>query len=121
MRLKALGYWRSSDDSQLPHPANLIDTTWDGEERALVVDYLDRGQISRRFMGISRCRICNAQNGGDEKTDGVYIWPSGLAHYLEEHDVRLPHEFVVHALRRGEELNSPTVDRTWWARQTAQS
>ncbi|MET7297991.1 hypothetical protein [Embleya sp. NPDC005575] len=119
MDLKALGYWRSSDSPRLPDPANLVDTTWDGAERALVVDYLDRGQIGRRFMGITRCRICDAPNGGAEKTDGVFVWPNGLAHYLEEHGVRLPHEFVAHVLRRSEELDHPTIDRTWWAGQTA--
>lgn len=86
-----------------------------------MIDYLDGGQMSRRFMGASRCRICCAPNGGgDERTDGVYIWPSGLAHYVEEHGVRLPHEFVAHALRRSEELDMPTVDRTWWLQQTAE-
>ncbi|MCF2532249.1 hypothetical protein [Yinghuangia soli] len=119
MHLRALGYWRSDTNDRLPHPANLVDTTWDGNERALVVDYLDDGRTGRRFMGVSLCRICGAHNGGDEKTDGVYVWPSGLAHYVEHHGVRLPKEFVEHAIRQSEELEASTVDRTWWAEQTA--
>lgn len=27
-------------------------------------------------------------------TDGNWVWPEGLAHYIEAHEVRLPDEFV---------------------------
>ena len=30
-------------------------------------------------------------------TDGVYAWPSDLAHYVERHHARVPAEFVAHA------------------------
>jgi hypothetical protein len=29
-------------------------------------------------------------------TDGKWVWPEGLYHYVEMHDVRLPDVFVVH-------------------------
>jgi hypothetical protein len=32
--------------------------------------------------------------GGRDLTDGVWMWPEGLAHYVERHAVRLPDEFV---------------------------
>ncbi|HEY1188039.1 MAG TPA: hypothetical protein VGE74_10300 [Gemmata sp.] len=32
--------------------------------------------------------------GGRDLTDGVWMWPEGLAHYVECHAVRLPDEFV---------------------------
>ena len=35
--------------------------------------------------------------GCTELTDGVWVWPVGLAHYVEHHDVRLPDEFAAHA------------------------
>jgi hypothetical protein len=38
-------------------------------------------------------------------TDGVYCWPEGLAHYVKEHDVRLPDEFVTHVARAPKPLN----------------
>ena len=31
-------------------------------------------------------------------SDGRFIWPRGLAHYVDKHFVRLPEEFVHHAL-----------------------
>jgi len=36
--------------------------------------------------------------GSREYWDGVWFWPEGLAHYVQCHDVRLPDEFVQHAL-----------------------
>ena len=29
-------------------------------------------------------------------TDGVWLWPEGLYHYVEDHNVRLPKEFISH-------------------------
>jgi hypothetical protein len=33
-------------------------------------------------------------------SDGVWLWPEGLAHYVEAHGVRLPDEFVAYAVAR---------------------
>jgi hypothetical protein len=46
-------------------------------------------------------------------TDGVYCWPEGLAHYINEHDVRLPAEFVAHVRKSHHLLSAaprPTFD-----------
>jgi len=32
-------------------------------------------------------------------TDGVWVWPEGLAHYLQDHYVTLPETFVLHVLQ----------------------
>jgi hypothetical protein len=40
--------------------------------------------------------VCGQQNGSRELGDAFYLWPEGLAHYVTDHDVRLPDEFVVH-------------------------
>ena len=53
-------------------------------------------------------------NGNLDLTDGVYLWPEGLAHYVREHDVRLPDEFTEHVRRRKALNDSITVDETWW-------
>ncbi|MFE0464033.1 YrhB domain-containing protein [Kitasatospora sp. NPDC058965] len=34
-------------------------------------------------------------------TDGTWLWPGGLAHYVEQHHLRLPPDFVRHAHRHG--------------------
>jgi hypothetical protein len=50
---------------------------------------------------MSFCRFGCGVNGTIEQTDGVFVWPEGLAHYVEVHSVRLPEEFVEHARARG--------------------
>ena len=60
------------------------------------------------------CRICGAQNGSLELTDGVFLWPEGLAHYVTAHAVRLPAAFVEHVRSFMDEIESAHVDETWW-------
>jgi len=49
-------------------------------------------------MGYSFCRfacgIPDQQMGCTEFYDGVWVWPEGLAHYVECHSVLLPDEFI---------------------------
>lgn len=46
----------------------------------------DGGPARNKFMGCTTL------------TDGKYVWPEGLAHYVTAHAVRPPEEFVRHAL-----------------------
>ena len=32
--------------------------------------------------------------GSTDQTDGEWVWPKGLAHYIEHHSVALPEEFI---------------------------
>lgn len=56
----------------------------------------------------------NAANGNLDLTDGIYIWPEGLAHYVFDHHVRLPPEFVEHVQARNELADDVHVDERWW-------
>jgi hypothetical protein len=114
-RLILLGYWDAEGVSQQwPRPEDFVDSDWDLEERDLVADYLGRGFVARSYMGLSRCRMCDAQNGALELTDGVYVWPEGLAHYVRDHAVRPPDRFVGHAVRSTEAWESADRDEDWW-------
>jgi hypothetical protein len=61
-----------------------------------VAVYLERGTLVNQYRGLSSCRFCDRYNGSAELSDGTYCWPEGLAHYLWDHEVRLPSEFVAH-------------------------
>jgi hypothetical protein len=39
--------------------------------------------------------------GSTDRNDGTFVWPEGLLHYVERHDVRLPAAFVAHVERQG--------------------
>lgn len=112
---RILGYWRSEMHPEYPDPANWVDSQWDTKERESVAVYLGSGLVAVAFMGYSPCRICGIDNGNLELTDGTYQWPDGLVHYVEEHGVRLPQEFVEHAVRELELLEAPgSASDAWW-------
>lgn len=84
----------------LPVPSYFVDTTWDAQEKALVLAYLRAGTPLDHWRGFSWCRFgCDhrtAEQGTADLSDGTYVWPSGFPHYIERHHVRVPQEFVDH-------------------------
>ena len=95
-----IGFWRGSknETSELPWPTDYYDPHWDEEEREAVATYLDSGKIADSYRGWSECRVCGCMNGTSDMTDGTYLWPEGLSHYVREHNIRLPREFINHAM-----------------------
>lgn len=181
--LRLIGFWKHYWEQKWPDPIDLVDASWDAEERQRVAHYLRRGMRLRTVEGSTPrgwCRLgCDSDPsvlgvrknffagagtadesltweqrrvarrkasknsteanlsscqetldmGRGELTDGVYMWPEGLAHYLEKHNVRLPQEFVEHVLKQPELqgqqsiVNSGVqdrydVDESWWLKMT---
>ena len=113
--LRAIGFWNGpySPDGW-PDIEDFIDPEWDVDERDFVLAYLNHGVLARVYMGYSTCRLCGkADNGDSEYSDGTFVWPSGLAHYVESHAVRLPREFVKHAEDLTTRLEGDR-DEAWW-------
>ncbi|WP_374969511.1 hypothetical protein [Terrabacter sp. BE26] len=117
--LLLIGYWSGSGAAEeWPSVAEFVDPSWDTDERLDVGVYLQSGLVARAWMGYARCRLCDlVKNGNLDLTDGTYVWPEGLAHYVLEHDVRLPNEFVDHVRAQNELTDGLRVDDTWWRRQ----
>jgi hypothetical protein len=99
--LQAIGFWRGPDDRSLVHPKCLVDANWQSENRGNIVQYLRSASPSCAYLGYSWCRfecgIADHELGDSDLTDDVWCWPSGLAHYVEQHQIKLPDEFVAHA------------------------
>jgi hypothetical protein len=113
-RLIRIGYWGDGTPGDYPDPRALIDYDVDSLERETVVDYLARGIAARPYLGVASCRICGMPLGSLELSDGTYLWPEGLAHYVGEHRVRLPTAFVDHVNARVTELEEAQADDDWW-------
>jgi hypothetical protein len=98
LELKAVGYWRSWEERRFPRPQWLVREDWRVSERDRIVRYLQEGRLFYGCVGYSFCRfhcgIPHRQMGCYGITDGVWVWPQGLAHYVENHSVVLPEEFV---------------------------
>ena len=94
-KLIPVGYWHSKSEPELPMP----DSNDFIEHEEEIVEYLQSARQINAYRGSSPCRLCDKRhNGSREHSDGVYIWPQGLAHYVEEHKTTLPAEFVEHIL-----------------------
>jgi hypothetical protein len=116
MELIRIGYWNSSHETGWPDVLEMIDESVPQLDRFRVVDYLRRGMLAERYRGYSWCRICGLEeNGSCEFTDGTYIWPEGLAHYVSEHYVKLPDAFRAHVDARVAEMREAVIDTSWWA------
>ena len=102
--LKAVGYWWSPERPNFPHPNDLIDPEWCAGDRSRAVAYLRTGIVYVQWRGHSHCRFrCGAkpsEMGSRCLTDGIWVWPEGLSHYVEQHLVTLPSEFVRTMRRR---------------------
>jgi len=100
MPLTRVGYWLPRPEDTPFHgliwPGTVVDEDWDPEERALIINHLKNSTTHTRWMGYSGCRFCGKLNGTRCFTDGKYIFPEGYAHYLEEHGVKPPAEFIEH-------------------------
>lgn len=112
--LVAIGYWRGEGRPNLPNATDFVDASWDEDERFEVIAHLEHAMIVRKQMGCSRCRFCGALNGSLELSDGTYVWPEGLAHYLREHDLRLPQMFVDHVRAFAERWEEAAYAWDWW-------
>lgn len=106
---KYIGYWSTSKNYNccyydhmekfLPWPGDYIDTTWDKEERDIVIKYLKSHPAVNYWKGYSWCRLDDKVLGAADISDGTYVWPEGFDYYLEVHGVKPPDEFIQHVLR----------------------
>ena len=97
-------------DDELPAPQELVGLD---PRLASVADYLDHGVIHERYRGMSWCRFACGEwhMGSCDLTDGVWLWPQGLSHYLRTHSVLLPEAFIDHALNGRRPVAASREDR----------
>ena len=110
----SLGYWNPlGEDGPAISPLALVDPGWAAEERALLVRYLRGGAVVREVLGYASDhfagRLSSREMGCAERTDGTWMWPEGLAIYVERYKVRLPEAFLIHARANGFENPQPAA------------
>lgn len=121
--LRGIGYWHSVDQPDYPDPGKFVDEQWSSEERNRILDYLTSGsEMPYAAAGVSWCRFrCGVHGlGALEYTDGIHLWPEGLAHYIEKHNVRLPQRTAESMLSSQYIVSVPSsfdIDWTWWKEQ----
>ena len=112
-----MGFWSKRPGDGLPDPATLVSKSWEPKRRELFAAYLKNGAVIDEHDELATCRICQESCGYRERTDGVWRWPEGLAHYVSRHGVKLPTELVEHMARQA--FAPPAVDITALKEQIA--
>jgi hypothetical protein len=118
-----IGYWHGFYEEAYPDPGSFVDDNWNAEEKERIIAYLKAAhQMPYAAGGLSWCRFrCGiAGLGNTEFTDGTWLWPAGLLHYVETHNVKLPREVLDHMLTN-KNINTGSgkigVDMEWWKHQ----
>lgn len=114
---------------ELPDPRRLRDVLGPRRIPPRALQYLRSGQELNALLGYSYCRfrcgIGDSDLGCRDLTDGVWVWPEGLWHYAEAHEVALPDEFLetmeqhswrVPDLPNLDELTNAGSDSSFWKR-----
>ena len=121
--LQLIGYWSGNGESEVYPAAGdfLQESPYPGQQE--VVAYLQNGySMPYITLGYSTCRICGMDsNGSQDLSDGKYMWPEGLAHYVECHNLRLPEAFEAHIASDWEPIDTEhlwmgelEVKGEWW-------
>ena len=139
---KADGYWNHDGWSSpvsppqdlveltagFPHPPQLVEALGMATLNARVLRYLRSGHTHKCYLGFSYCRFgCEWIEGTSCITDGTWVWPEGLVHYVDVHRVPLPDEFLATMRRHlwrvpfwaGARAASKQWDSTFWVEWSA--
>lgn len=115
-----IGFWaRTIYDDPLVFPQELPICS-DVALREKMIRYLNAGIVHEVYRGWSYCRyhcgISDEEMGDCELTDGTWVWPIGLAHYVDTHHISLPPEFVnsVLELPLDPSLSQYTTPDAYW-------
>ncbi len=114
--MRYLGRWckRTADRLHYPDPRELVGDYAPGVRR-IVADYLAAGEVQREYRCYEHCASCGeCLRGLCETSDGHWIWTGGLAHYVAEHSVLLPPEFI-ETVVSGRSPLPPLKDDDWFA------
>jgi hypothetical protein len=124
--LKPIGWWiETVADENFPAPQELTSKV-PVQGKTKLADYLGRGLRLIQYRGYSWCRfVCGIEDnkmGSWDLTDGIWVWPEGLSHYVDVHNVILPEEFVRHAMSEPSPTkpsDSHKYDEDYWIRWSA--
>jgi len=106
-KLVKVGFWKDirsllSILDFRPDPRRLVGDVFSDETLETIARYLDHGRKIESCLGFSYCRfgcgVPDTEMGAADLSDGAFVWPEGLSHYVRVHHVALPNEFLKHIL-----------------------
>lgn len=130
--MKLIGRWCAGhEDYELLAPPQELVGQYPTEQKRAIVEYIyfDTNSVDSfarmldTYFHKHRCVFgCGTDWTGTSMhiSDGEWVWPVHLAHYVQQHDVMLPEQFIQHALRSTDEpkfvehLDRSQIDDTYW-------
>jgi len=113
-QMKLIGYWITSLRDQVYYPPQEFVLNSPPEWQALVANYLDNGEVFEVYRGSPWCRFScgysNSNMGYRDLSDGYFVWPDNLSHYVRDHNVQLPQDFIQHV-----QSGTPPIPKESWA------
>jgi len=114
------GVWRvEHGETDLPSVHEFIDPSWLPADKDQMIKYLTRSPVVvATVAGYSDCLLCSARSElGCWQSDGTWLWPADLEHYVGVHGVVLPSRLVEHIRHQGynppTELDVPIENLPW--------
>jgi len=93
--MRYIGRWIGSLKDTVYPPPHELAGEYDRATQSIVVDYLINGHVLCAYRGFASCLYgCNYSDGYAELTDGKWVWPCDLAHYVDTHSILVPQEFI---------------------------
>ena len=110
------GYWggKSQSQGEFPSIEDFTDGTWRPKGKRKLLAYLERAPVIITWAPSANCLVCGCDlgNGSKNHSDGVWVWPAGLAHYVRKHNVVLPAAFAEHI--RSHKCRLPSEEEVRW-------
>ena len=117
------GVWREMGAafSACPSVRDFVGSAdWAGYDRDGLVRYLETAQVVASTSRMAfPCVLCGAREGGSlsYRTDGVWLWPDDLPHYISEHSIVPPRSMLEHIASkryRPPTVSQEQVDQLQW-------
>ena len=101
-----LGYWAKTPHSREMLPRIKPFCVWNFNTNlpsrlTSVLMFLQKHPVVRTGEA-QKCLLCNEMLPNVDHSDGVFVWPANLRHYVKVHGLALPEDFCKHA--RGERV-----------------
>ena len=95
------GFWipEGTANPDFPHASDLIDTKWKPDDLELLLEYLRKAVIAlTSSFPKEPCPLCGQPVIAPStfQSDGLWLWPMDLPHFVADHRVRLPEMFIQH-------------------------
>ena len=119
MNLKTVGFYHLTPLAQRREELRALRRDSPDARKDAILNYLESGVLCAATPGIEEDVLRDPPvsiGPPDVLTDGVWAWPRTLAHYVRQHHIALPDEFMEHmkanawSCARSVEIDALTIE-----------